>query len=80
MRRAVSAEHLLVNVPLGICVEMQWEQAASGLGKDAAFARRGRNSQPSAKTYFLSDAIEAESGDVHTVDALEGTITRFKRT
>lgn len=52
----------------------------------AAFARYRRSSQPSAKTYFLLDAIEAESErttahnrDIHTADALEGTITRFKR-
>lgn len=52
----------------------------------AAFAKYRRSSQPSAKTYFLLDAIEAESerttahnGDAHTADALVGTITRFKR-
>lgn len=52
----------------------------------AAFARYRRSSQPSAKAYFLLDAIEAESerttahnGDVHSADASEGTITRFKR-
>lgn len=52
----------------------------------AAFARHRRSSQPSAKTYLLLDAIEAASeritahnGDVHSADALVGTITRFKR-
>lgn len=102
MRSDVSAEHPLVNMQLGfyLCVERQWGAGRGSRRywqgrKDhfqkfhltaAALARYRRSSQPSAKTYFLLDVIEAESerttahnGDVHTADALEGTITRFKR-
>lgn len=99
LMRAVSAVHPLANMMLGIylCVARQRGSGTGSQWKNRSFSkvshltaavseRFGRCSQPSAKTYLLLDAIEAESerttthnGNVHTADDLVDTVTRFKR-